>query len=145
MTQLFDLMADYCYALVQASRKEVNSWTYEVLQRNIQLAVYVECEMAVLEDRDIEAAQEKASRFNRRVKDLTTEMLRDAHHTLYKALIGSPYLSNDMFWRIVQTYRFLNRPDETGEETLIQDMCARSQEGNIQHNLEKMLKVMESP
>lgn len=120
MTGLFDLMASYCYALVQASRKDVNSWTNETLQKNIQLAVYVECEMAVLEDKDIEAAQEEASAYNRRVTDLTIEMLRDAHHTFYKALIGSPYLTNDMFWRIVQTYRFLNRPDETCEETLIQ-------------------------
>jgi hypothetical protein len=120
MTGLFDLMASYCYVLVQASRKDVNSWTNETLQKNIQLAVYVECEMAVLEDKDIEAAQEEASAYNRRVTDLTIEMLRDAHHTLYKALIGSPYLTNDMFWRIVQTYRFLNRPDETCEETLIQ-------------------------
>jgi tRNA G37 N-methylase Trm5 len=120
MAQLFRFIADYCYALVQASRKEVNNWTYEVLQRNIQLAVYVECEMAVLEDNEIEVAREEASKYNRRVTDFTTGMLRDAHHTLYKALIGSPYLTNDMFWRIVQTYRFLNRPDETCEETLIQ-------------------------
>ncbi|CAO3693235.1 unnamed protein product [Umbelopsis ramanniana] len=82
MTGLFDLMASYCYALVQASRMDVNSWTNETLQKNIQLAVYLECEMAVLEDKDIEAAQEEASAYNRRVTSHHRNVEGRASYTL---------------------------------------------------------------
>jgi hypothetical protein len=129
MSQLASQVADYCYILVAASRKGVNTWTNEDLQKNIQWSVFVECEIATLEDGDIEVVLEQAAVYNRRVSDITAEMLMDAHHTLYKALIGNPYLRNDMFWRIVQTYRFLNRPDETCEEALIQ---VRESEHNIE-------------
>lgn len=113
-------VATYCDLLIDASTDNVCIRNPQQLSKAVELAVYVECEMAALDAQEITTTREESSKISENSKKITYEMLLDAHHTLYKALISNPNTTNEMFWHIINSYRFLNRPEDTCQETVLE-------------------------
>ncbi|KAG2183811.1 hypothetical protein INT43_006822 [Umbelopsis isabellina] len=113
-------VATYCDLLVDASTDNVYIRSPQQLSKAVEIAVYVECEMAALDAQEVTNTREEASKLSENSKKITHEMLLDAHHTLYKALISNSNTANEMFWHIINSYRFLNRPEETCQEIVLE-------------------------
>jgi hypothetical protein len=117
---LAEHVASYCDILIDANTDNVCVWNAQTLNKAVELAVYVECEVAALDSQEISNIQRESSKISKNSDKVTKEMLLNAHHSLYKTLISNSHTSNELFWEIINSYRFLTRPEDTCQETVLE-------------------------
>lgn len=113
-------VARYCDLLADAATDNVKTWNDTVVQQSLKWSLFIECELAALNDQEVQAVRTQAANISNHVSQVTNETLMDAHHSLYQTLLTNPYLCNELFWQIMRSYRFLNRPEETCQDTVLQ-------------------------
>ncbi|KAI8352528.1 hypothetical protein BD560DRAFT_408899 [Blakeslea trispora] len=140
MSPLIDTIVNYTTLLNQCTSNKVASWTPEFIRECTDWCVYLETELAVLEEDVCEdllrSAQAKTS------LDIPSRThLLDALHQFFYSLLNNPHLPNQVYLYLLKHYQFLTIPQK---DLLLHDLAQLSTQAATEAVLLDIVRELEA-
>ncbi|ORX62031.1 hypothetical protein DM01DRAFT_1331488 [Hesseltinella vesiculosa] len=142
-------MLNYAVVIFEAQSPRVSTWQPHFIDRCVEWCLLIESELAVLDDQlSVEAmtqAQQRLVQTHPNLSIPSLDILLDAAHQFYRALIENVYTNDQVYVYLTKTYQFFTSRYTDGKDNLIDDLVSMAQQATHYTVLEDINQSLEQP